>query len=125
MIGLLLFLAAQIDGPYAVATGLLTLAGSAAATYALVQGTASKRRADRTEAAAAALKERTVDREDFDSVVEGLRGVIAERTAQYNDLLATHKDVVASCRAERDEFIARIRILETEAQSFRHGGTAP
>lgn len=121
MTAVVTLLAVGPGGVYAAANGLLALAGMAAGTFAVLQGVQSKRKTDRAEASAASLKERTVNREDFDSVVDGLHGVIAERTAQYNDLLATHKDVVLACRNERDEFIARIHSLEDENHALKGG----
>jgi hypothetical protein len=88
----------------ATANGILATIGVAAGTFAVIQGIASKRRADRAERQAITQRERAVDREDFDSVVNGLRGLIAERTTQYNDLLA-------GCKAEREEHLARIHQL--------------
>lgn len=116
---LALILAFTADAATKVLTAALGIVGAAAGAYATRQSILSQRRKDAAEHAANLLRERTVDREDFESVVEGLRGVLAERTAQYNDLLGTHRDTVAACRAERDEHVALIRQLEADVRSLR------
>jgi hypothetical protein len=79
------FTASAVQG---VITAVLALAGTVAGIYATRQSILSQRRTARAEEVATSLRERTVDREDFEAVVEGLRGVLAERTAAYNELLA-------------------------------------
>lgn len=93
----------------AVLTAALGLVGASAGIYATRQSILSQRRTANAEQAANVLRERTVDREDFESVVEGLRGVIAERTQQYNDTLA-------ELRAARD------RVAQLETDRLRGGG---
>lgn len=69
----------------AVLGSVLAIVGTLSTVYAIRQSILSGRRQESAEKAANTLRERTVDREDFESVVDGLRGVLAERTAQYND----------------------------------------
>lgn len=94
-----------------ILTAALAVIGAAAGIYSTRQGILAGRRTADAESAANSLRERTVDREDFESVVDGLRGVLAERTAQYNELLAEH-------RADRE------RIVELERENRRLQGGA-
>lgn len=103
---------------FTVAQGILALVlavvSGVAGIYATRQSILSQRRTADAEREANALRERTVNREDFDSVVDGLQKVIAERTAAYNDLLA-------ECRSERAGWQERTNRLETELRRLRGG----
>lgn len=114
--------AVEITTATAVSAIAVTIVGALTALYSARQSAVSGRRAITAEHERNLLAARTIDREDFTAALDGLRSIIGERTAQYNDLLATHKDVVAACRVERDEHMARIRHLETELARARRGG---
>lgn len=101
---------------------VLAIVSGLAGVYATRQSILSQRRTAAAEREANLLRERTVNREDFDSVVDGLQKVIAERTAAYNDLLATHRDAMTSCREDHAADQARIAQLEAENRRFRGGG---
>jgi DNA repair exonuclease SbcCD ATPase subunit len=114
-------LAADIATVQLAVTSALSLAGIAAGAYATRRMMLSDKRTAEAEKEANSIKDRTVDREDFDSVVEGLRGVIAERTTSYNELLVDHRANAAALReaelalrqerehcAEKDRRIAQL-----------------
>lgn len=117
--------AADIATVQLILTTALSLAGIVAGIYATRRMVLSDRRTADAEREKNAIQERTVDREDFDSVVEGLRGVIAERTTSYNELLVEHRSAVADLRAERDhcaEKDRRIAQLEGQLRNRRPQG---